>query len=217
MAGELKRKKTFGNFLQQIGRFGADFFDNHTLKAISGHVGKAIGQATIPIPFVGGAVGKAVGQSIPNKLSYASGLIGEIGGAIDGEKSMKDILNYIPNRMIDDVKENNLVQVITGQKNWRDGIMDALEEEAMISWLAPGKKHAWEKDGKYYKEWVDGANPFPVVGEWKSNVPEGYRNIKPELNSNSGILGVGPNGEIMRKGFDDARWEAYQRSKGKGK
>ena len=69
------------------------------------------------------------------------------------------------------------------------------------------------KDGKYYKEWVDGANPFPVVGEWKSNVPEGYKNIKPELNSNSGILGV-YNGEILRKGFDDDR---YQQLKQQGK
>ena len=95
MVGELKRKKTFGNFLQQIGRFGAELFDNHSVGALAGHVGKAIGQATIPIPFVGGAVGKYVGKSIPNKISYASGLIGEIGGAINGEKSMKDILNYI--------------------------------------------------------------------------------------------------------------------------
>ena len=216
MVGELKRKKTFGNFLQQIGRFGAELFDNHSVGALAGHVGKAIGQATIPIPFVGGAVGKYVGKSIPNKISYASGLIGEIGGAINGEKSMKDILTYIPNRMVNDIKDSNLVQVITGQKNWRDGIMDMLEDEAMISWLAPGKTHAWETpDGKIHKEYVDGAKM--VVGTWKNNVPEGYRNIKPDLNSNSGILGIGPNGEVMRKGFDDARWEAYQRSKGKGK
>ena len=216
MVGELKRNKKInqqiGNFLQNFGKFNSDLFSNNTVKTIFGNVGKVVGKAVIPIPGVGGTVGKIVGESIPNKISYASGLIGEVGGAIKGEKSMKDILTYIPNRMINDTSNSNLVQVITGQKNWRDAVMQKLEKEAMVDWFSD-KTYAWEKDGKFYKEWVDGANPFPVVGEWKSNVPEGYKNIKPELNSNSGILGV-YNGEILRKGFDDDR---YQQLKQQGK
>ena len=219
-AGYLKESKNLamdiGEVLQNVGQTGSDFFSNDMVERAFGMVGEAVGHA-IPIPVVGGMIGKHQGKDLAHGLSYASGLIGEVGKSIQdlqngrtAGQEIKDILNYVPTRYWEDFKNDTInsdvAKVIRGEMNWRDAAINALEENAMVDFLAPGKAHAWEdKQGNIHKEYVKGAKM--VVGEWKQ--PENVMPT-PDLQSNSGILGV-HNGEIYYKGFDDARWAALKK------
>lgn len=202
-AGSYKRSKNvadnIGSFLEKAGQYGEDLFANPMVQRGIGKVGKVIGKVALPIPFIGGKLGEMAGKQIANNLSYAHGLTGEIGGMIKGEKDIGDVLKYVPVRMWEDFKDSTinhpLVQVIRGDLNWRDAIVNKLEDEAMVDFLAPGKTHAWkDKDGNYHKQYVDGAKM--VVGEWKEPTPQ----VRPTINSNEGIK-IGPNGEVIRKGW----------------
>ena len=209
------KENSIGNFLQNFGQGGSKFYDEKLVQTGFETVGNALGSVLIPVPIVGGQIGKAVGGGIADALSYGHGLIGEIGGMIEGEKNIGDVLSYIPNRIVNDFKDDlynsNLAQVLRGDMNWRDGVLNTLEDWAMIDILAPNKTHAWkDKEGNYHKEYVDGAEM--VVGEWKE---QKNRQPRPIMNSNAGILGT-YNGEVYRRGFDDARWEQL-RQQGKVK
>lgn len=207
-AGYLKETKNIGQILQSFGQKGSDFYANPMVQRGFEWAGKAAGHA-IPIPFVGGTIGKAAGGMMADNLSYAHGLIGEVGGMMTGEKNIGDVLSYVPNRIVNDIKNDlfnsNTSKVIRGEMNWRDAVLNTLEDNAMIDFLAPGKTHAWkDKQGNYHKEYVDGAKM--VVGEWKE---QPNTQPRPDINSNAGILGV-YQGEIFRRGFDDARWAQLQ-------
>lgn len=181
--GELKRNKEIKNILQNI----SNFFDNPMVQRGFKTVGQVVGST---IPVVGGQIGKKVGESIANRLSYATGLAGEIVGG----SSLKDILSYIPNRIIDKVSNGDMGKVMKGEMNWRDAVLNTLEENAMINILAPGKTHAWkDEQGNYYKEYVDGAKM--VVGEWHESTPQ----IKPS--DNGKIVKITNNGEVIREGW----------------
>ena len=204
-------QKSIGEFLQTAGGKMADVWDNPMVERMYKVGGKVIGKFAIPIPVVGSYVGGQIAENLPKISSYASGLIGEIGGAMAGNRSTRDVLEYIPTRIWEDVKNETInhpvVQVITGDLNWRDAIVDRLEQEAMVD-IFTDKTHAWkDKDGNYHKRYVDGATM--VVGKW-----EEPKNVMPtpDLSSNAGILGT-HNGEIYYKGFDDARWAALQANK----
>lgn len=207
-AGYLKQSKNLGHALQEYGQFGSNFFDNGSVKTGFGIGGKIIGQAAIPIPVVGGKLGEMAGKALATHLSYQHGLLGEVGGLIAGEKNIGDVLSYVPTRMWNDFKDatinSDTAKVIRGEMNWRDAVINKLEDYAMIDILAPNKTHAWkDAQGNYHKQYVDGAEM--VVGEWH----EAPAQPRPDINSNAGILGV-YNGEVYRRGFDDARWTALQ-------
>ena len=211
-AGYLKTEKTLrhsiGDFLQKVGHGASDFLDNPMVERGFGAVGSVLGKV-IPIPIVGSLAGKEIGQATAKVLSSATGLVGEIGGLMSGNKSIVDVLTYLPLKSVEDIKNKTInhpvAQMIRGELNWRDAIIDSLEENAMIDFLAPNKEHAWkDQHGNYHKRYVDGAKM--VVGEWveaPNSVP------RPNLSSNEGILGV-HNGEILYKGFDDERWNEIQ-------
>lgn len=184
MVGELKRKK---NFMHNV----SDFFDNPMVQRGFGTVGEVIGSATLPV--IGRFIGKEIGENIATTLSYGTGLAGEIAAG----KNIKDILSYIPNRMKDDVVNNNTMKVIRGEMNWRDAVINELEDNAMINFLSD-KQHAWkDKQGNYHNEYVPGSTM--VVGKWEERPNTQPR---PDINSNNGIMGIGKNGEILLKGFD---------------
>ena len=192
--GYLKESKNVGQMLQNIGHTGADIFGNPMVERGFETVGQVMG-SMIPIPIVGGQIGKQIGESIANTLSYGSGLVGEIGGMISGEKNIGDVLSYIPNRVIDKVTNSDVGKVIRGEMNWRDAVLNNLEENAMINFLAPGKTHAWKDDqGNYHKEYVDGATM--VVGSWQEQP-----NTQPRPDPSSNNIKIGPNGEVIRNGF----------------
>ena len=197
-AGYLKSSKNIGELLQGFGQKGSDFYASPMVQRGFEIAGKAAGTA-IPIPFVGKMIGKKVGGTIVDALSYGHGLIGEIGGAINGEKNNKDVLNYIPNRMWEDFKNETInsdtAKVIRGEMNWRDGILNSLENEAMIDILAPNKTHAWkDAQGNYHREYVPGSKM--VVGEWKEP-----QNRQPRPDPSSNNITIGPNGEVIRNRF----------------
>ena len=194
-AGYLKESKNIGQMLQNIGQTGADFFDNSMVQRGFETVGQTVGSVAIPIPVVGGQIGKKIGESIANTLSYGSGLVGEIGGMISGEKNIGDVLSYIPNRIYDNIVNSDKAKVIRGEMNWRDAVLNQLEENAMVNFLAPGKTHAWKDDqGNYHKEYVDGATM--VVGTWQEQP-----NTQPRPDPSSNNIKIGPNGEVIRNGF----------------
>ena len=209
-AGYLKEQKHIGHVLQTIGKTGEGIFDNSLVQGGFKIGGKIIGQALLPVPVVGGMVGKIAGETLANTLSYGSGLIGEVGGLIAGEKSIGDVLSYVPNRMwnnfIDSTLNSDTAKVIRGEMNWRDAALNKMEDLSMVNVLAPNKVHAWkDAQGNYHKQYVDGAKM--VVGEWHETPAQ----PRPDINSNSGILGV-YNGEVYRRGFDDARWQQLQQA-----
>ena len=197
-AGYLKQSKNIGHMLQQYGQQGSDFFANPMVQRGFGWVGQAVGSA-IPIPIVGGQIGKAMGKTLAHTLSYGNGLMAEVGGAMNGTKSMTDVMTYVPRRAWEDIKNetvnSDLAKVIRGEKNWRDAVVDSLEENAMIQFLAPGKTHAWkDQQGNYHKEYVDGSKM--VVGTWETRPNTQQR---PDPSSNN--IRIGPNGEVIRNGF----------------
>lgn len=197
-AGYLKSEKNLGNRLQKMGETGYNLFDTGFVRTGAKTIGQVLGSIAIPIPVVGGQIGKAIAENTVNRLKYGYGLMGEVGGMINGEKSIGDVLTYIPKTMINEFKNSHITQVLTGKMNWRDGVVGALEDFALLDFLAPGKTHAWkDQQGNYHRQYVDGAKM--VVGEWKE-VPN--TEPRPDLQSNRGILGVGKNGEILYKGFD---------------
>ena len=206
----ISKEESIGNFLQNFGHGGEKFYDEKMVQTGFGAIGNALGSVLIPVPLVGGQIGKAVGGGIADVLSYGHGLIGEIGGVIKGEKNIGDVLSYIPKRIVNDFKDDvinsNFAQVVRGDMNWRDGIMNTLEDWAMIDILAPNKTHAWkDKEGNYHSEYVPGSKM--VVGEW---IEQKNTQPRPIMDSNEGILGI-YNGEVYRRGFDDGRWEQLQR------
>ena len=221
-AGYLKESKDIGEILQNVGQKGSDFFSNPMVERAFGVVGHVVGEA-IPIPIVGGMIGKHQGKDLAHGLSYASGLVGEVGKSIQDLQNggsvgqeIKDVLNYVPKRYWEDFKNDTInsdvAKVIRGDMNWRDAVVNALEQEAMIDIIAPGKTHAWkDKQGNYHKEYVKGAKM--VVGEWKQpSTPQAHH---PDLSGNSGnseILGF-RNGQAYYKGLDDAAWAAIQANK----
>ena len=218
-AGYLKTMKNVGEVLQKVGQTGSNFFGNEMVGTGFGAVGKALGSVAIPIPIVGGMIGKAGGKSLANRLSYTSGLIGEVGKSLQDlangssvKQEIKDIATYVPNRIVNDIKDatinSDTAKVIRGEMNWRDAAVNALEEAAMVNVFAPGKTHAWkDQQGNYHKEYVDGAKM--VVGEWKQPT---QRQQAPDLSGNSGILGFA-NGQAYYRGLDDAAWAAYKAGK----
>lgn len=211
-AGYLKESKAFtkeniGNVLQSFGQKGSDFYANPMVQRGFEWAGRAAGHA-IPIPIVGGMIGKAAGGKLADTLSYTHGLIGEVGGMINGEKNIGDVLSYVPSRMWEDFKNDTInsdtAKVIRGEMNWRDAVVNTLEDNAMIDILAPGKTHAWkDAQGNYHKEYVDGATM--VVGEWKEQPNTAPR---PEM-KHSDILGV-YQGQVLYKGFDDALYNSLK-------
>ena len=202
-AGYLKEskalsKENIGEFLQEFGQKGADFYSNPMVQRAYGLIGKVAGHA-IPIPIVGGMLGQKAGEMMADNMSYAHGLIGEVGGMMTGEKDIKDVLSYVPTRMWEDFKNDTInsdtAKVIRGEMNWRDAVLNKLENEAMIDIFAPNKTHAWkDAQGNYHKEYVDGATM--VVGEWV-NKP----NTQPRPDPSSNKITIGPNGEVIRNGF----------------
>ena len=197
-AGYLKQSKNLGHMLQQYGQQGANFYDNAMVQTGFGAVGRAIGQVAIPIPIVGGTIGKIAGESLANTLSYTHGLAGEIGGMIAGEKNIGDVLSYVPTRMWNDFKDatinSDTAKVIRGEMNWRDAVINKLEDYAMIDFLAPNKTHAWKDDqGNYHREYVDGAKM--VVGTWHESTPQ----QRPDPSSNN--IRITSSGEVIRNGF----------------
>lgn len=202
--GNALRSKTsgFGEAVQSYGQLGSKFYDNSMVKTGFKTIGQVLGSVAIPVPIVGGKIGKMAGETLANKLSYTHGLIGEVGGMLTGEKNIGDVLSYVPKRIWEDIKDNTInsdtAKVITGRMNWRDAVVNNLEEAAMIDFLAPNKTHAWkDQQGNYHREYVNGAKM--VVGEWV-NRPNNEN--RPNLSSNEGIIGVGKNGEILYKGFN---------------
>ena len=202
MVGELKRSKnlgqSIGKILQNIGQKGSDFYANPMVQRGFETVGKAAG-TVIPIPIVGGMIGKAAGGNLADTLSYTHGLIGEVGGMMTGEKNIGDVLSYIPNRIVEDFKNDlfnsDTAKVIRGEMNWRDAVLNKLEDNAMIDILAPGKTHAWkDQQGNYHKEYVDGAKM--VVGTWYEQP-----NTGPRPSDNGKITKIGKNGEVIREGW----------------
>ena len=202
MVGELKRSKnlgqSIGNILQNVGQKGSDFYANPMVQRGFETVGQVMG-SMIPIPIVGGKIGKAAGGMMADKLSYAHGLIGEVGGMMTGEKNIGDVLSYVPNRIVEDFKNDlfnsDTVKVIRGEMNWRDAVLNNLEDNAMIDFLAPGKTHAWkDAQGNYHKEYVDGAKM--VIGSWYEQP-----NTQPRPDPSSNNIKIGPNGEVIRNGF----------------
>ena len=201
-AGYLKTSKNIGKILQKYGQTTSDFFSNPMVERGFEFVGKAAGKA-IPVPLVGGIIGEYAGKQIPRALSYGSGLVGEIGGMMAGEKDIKDVLNYLPNRYWEDFKNDTInsdaMKVIRGEMNWRDAVINRLEDEAMIDFLSD-KQHAWkDKEGNYHNEYVPGSTM--VVGKWEE---QPNTQPRPDINSNEGIMGIGKNGEILIAGFDSA-------------
>ncbi len=215
-AGYLKSGKKMANgigkMLETLGNASSEFWGAKPVQDILGAIGRGVGMATVPI--IGGKIGKTLATTAANIASYKSGLLGEIGqsmqdlanGSSFGQE-VKDVLSYVPNRIIDNVKNSQTYQVLTGQTTIPDAIMNTLENAAYINYLAPNKTHAWkDNQGNYHREYVPGSKM--VVGEWttqQNNAP------RPDINSNSGILGV-YQGEVYRKGFDDARWAALQQA-----
>ena len=197
-AGYLKQNKNIGHLLQSYGERGSQFYNNSMIQTGAGMIGRAVGQVAIPIPIVGGTIGKKVGESIADALSYGHGLIGEVGGVIAGEKNIGDVLSYIPNRIWNDFKNDTLnsdtAKVIRGEMNWRDAVINKLEDYAMIDFLAPNKTHAWKDDqGNYHREYVDGAKM--VVGTWHESEPQ----QRPDPSSNN--IRITSSGEVIRNGF----------------
>ena len=217
-AGYLKTEKNMtsniGNILQQVGQTGYDIMNTGVVKFGAGLGGKAIGSALIPV--VGGTIGKYIADTGVNSAKYGFGLLGEVGQSIQDLQNgssigqeIKDVLNYIPNQVYNDVKDtfvnNNLVQVLKGDMNWRDGLLNEMESFAGLDWMSD-KTHAWQdKQGNYHKKYVDGAKL--VVGKWEQPTNSAPR---PDVCSNEGILGT-HNGKIYHKGFDDAAWAELQR------
>lgn len=202
-AGSYKQSKNvadnIGSFLETIGQKGSDFYSNPMVQRAYGTIGKVAGHF-IPIPIVGGMLGKKAGEMMADNLSYAHGLVGEVGGMMQGEKDIGDVLKYVPNRIWEDFKNDTInsdtAKVIRGEMNWRDAVINKLEDNAMIDILAPGKTHAWkDKNGNYHKEYVDGAKM--VVGTWETKPNSQPR---PTINSNEGMR-IGPNGEVIRQGW----------------
>lgn len=192
--------ENIGQVLQKIGQTGYDFFGTGIVETGAEQIGRTIGKVAIPIPIVGGMIGKKAGEKFVNNAQYASGLIGEVGGMMTGEKNIQDVLSYIPNQAAKDWWNSELMQVVTGRMSVPDAIVNGLVDYSGIK-LFSDKTHAWkDKDGNYHKEWQPGATM--VVGKWErpTNVLP-----TPDLSSNKGILGV-HQGEIFYKGFDDARW-----------
>ena len=206
-----KQMSDIGSVLQNIGQTGYNIMNTGAVKMGAGMVGQAIGSVAIPIPIVGGMIGKAAGKLIADDLKYNFGTIGEIGKSIKDLQNgsslgqeIKDVLSYESKQRYNDFMNSNLMKVIKGDMNWRDGIINEMENFTGVNWMTD-KTHAWkDKQGNYHKEYVDGAKM--VVGKWEqpTNVMP-----KPDLQSNSCILGV-HNGEIYYKGFDDARWQQLQ-------
>lgn len=201
-----------GEVLQKMGQTGYDFMNTGAVQTGAGAVGKVVGSALIPIPFVGGAIGKAAGKALANNLKYNFGTVGEIGKSIQDLQNgssvgqeIVDVLTYAPRQFINELKDGDMMKVIRGEMNWRDAAVNALEDFTGVNWMT-GKTHAWkDKQGNYHKEYVDGAKM--VVGEWKE---QPNTQPRPDINSNAGILGV-YQGEVFRRGFDDARWAQLQR------
>lgn len=196
--GELKRNKKLnqqiGDILKNFSQFGSNIIEHPVTKKGFEIVGDVIGEVAIPIPVVGGAIGELSGKLLNKQLEYGNGLVGEIGGMISGEKNIGDVLSYIPNRIYDDVVNSDIGKVIRGEMNWRDAILNTLENEAMINILAPDKTHAWKDDqGNYHKEYVDGAKM--VVGTWVEQP-----NTQPRPSDNGKIIGI-KNGEVIREGW----------------
>ena len=198
--GYLKEEKQIGTVLQNIGHKGSEFFNHPSIKHAMGTVGNMVGSLAIPIPIVGGMIGKAAGETMANSLSYGTGLVGEIGGMVSGEKSIKDVVSYVPNRIVNDIKNsaqnNDVAKVIKGEMNWRDAALNKMEEMAMVDFLAPGKTHAWkDAQGNYHKEYVEGSKM--VVGTWHKSTSASQP--RPDPSSNN--IRIGPNGEVIRNGF----------------
>ena len=211
-AGYLKESKqvsktadSIGTALQKIGQTGYTVFGSGVVEQGMQTGGQILGSALIPIPIVGGMIGKKIGENASHALQYGSGLLGEIGGAIKGEKNIGDVLSYLPKQIVTDWWNSPKMQVLTGRQHINDALINTLEDYSMVG-LFSNKEHAWkDSQGNYHKQYVPGSKM--VVGEWvkgPSNAP------RPDLSSNSGILGV-RNGEIYYKGFDDARWKALQK------
>ena len=222
-AGYLKSEKNFakgiGETLQKVGQAGYDFFGSGIVETGMETVGKALGSVAIPIPVVGGMVGKKAGEKLSHVLQYGSGLMGEVGKSIQDVQNgrsvgqeIKDVLNYVPRQVAKDWWDSELMQVVTGKMTVPDAIMKGIEDYSGVN-LFSNKTHAWEdKHGNITETYKPGSKL--VVGEWKQQ-ENGATNVvtpTPDLQSNSGILGV-HNGEIFYKGFDDARWAQIQSKK----
>ena len=194
-AGHLKEQKSLGQILQST----TDFLSSPELQNLAGHIGQIAGSIVVPIPFIGGTLGKSVAQGAATKLSYQTGLMNETVNALqDGKinaQEAKNIMNYVPNRIKNDVMQSSTYQVITGKKTVPDAIVESLEQSALINWIAPGKTHAWkDNQGNYHKEYVPGSKM--VVGEWKSEP-----NNQPRPDPSSNKIQIGKNGEVIRNGF----------------
>lgn len=214
--GHLKREKNtnskIGSFLETIGVGASKAFEHELAHKIMGAVGQGLATAT-GIPLAG-AVGKAAGEALADGLSYGFGTVGEIGKAMQGEASAKDVLMYAPTRMYNDVMNSNLVQAVTGKKTVPDAIIDHLSESAMMDLFAPvhdaifgkpnhNRERFWvNKDGDASKTWKPGYN----------RIMYGTTVTKPApiYNGSESILGT-YQGQTYRKGVDDAAWRQLQK------
>ena len=193
--GYLKEQKHIGQILQST----SEFLASPEMQHVAGTTGRIMGSIMLPIPGVGGDIGKALAQGAVTSLSYQSGIMGETAKALqDGKISSqeaKNIATYVPNRIKNDIQQSTPYQVITGKKTVPDAIVESLEQNALVNWIAPNKTHAWKDNkGDYHKQYVPGSKM--VVGSWQSS-----QNNQPRPNPTSNNIRIGKNGEVIRNGF----------------
>ena len=180
-----------GKLLEKIGDNHAKIWNHPITQEAAGIFGEVAGTASmIPGAAFVGEHGAKIGAGINADMGL---LLSDVGKALQGNKTWKeigsDIINYIPNK----IRDTNIYKVLDGQMNWRDGVLNMLENEAHLSFLAPNKVHAWkDSQGNYHRNYVPGSTM--VVGEWQNNP---YANNTP-LSDNGKVIGVTPNGEVIR-------------------
>ena len=211
--GTYKKQKSLGSFLETIGVGGSKAFEHELAHKIMGTAGQFIGYAT-GIPLAG-TVGKAVGNMAADVASYSLGTVGEIGKAMQGKADAKDVFTYVPKRVVDDVVNSGIAQVVTGQKTVPDAIIDHLNESAMLDIAAPvhdaifgapdhSRTRLWvNKNGDASTTWKPGYNRL-MYGDVISKPA-------PIYNGSESILGT-YQGQVYRRGVDDAAWRQLQKA-----
>lgn len=194
-AGKYKRSKNIqnkiGQTLEKYGNETNKFYSSKPVQQIYGAIGQGAGMATIPV--VGGFIGKNSAKLGVDLKADLGSLTSKIGQAMQGKYGWNDvkndIINYIPNK----IEESVPYKIITGQTTVPDAIINAMEDSAWISTLAPNKTHAWkDSQGNYHQTYQPGSKL--VVGEWQNN--KGPQ-LTP-ITDNGRVTGITSNGEVIR-------------------
>ena len=213
--GVFKKIKNFiGKAAEKIGNGISKILDHPIAKKAADIGGKMAG-LLIPIPVVGGMIGKALANTARNIGSYAAGTVGKIGEAMQGKANAKDVLLYAPNKFVNDIKNSNTYQAITGQKTVPDAIMDHLKGEAMLDIFTPvhdaifgkpdhSRTMLWvNKNGDASTTWKPGYNRIM----WGDVVTKPGKAPSPVTvpDPSKDILGTYQGRQFIR-GRDDATW-----------